>query len=190
MNTFIREIDLVERNGEVILYEEIEDLSFEEEREVDIDGTDCIEIVVDKYLSERGFKLSYIVDSEKFFVSSFKYCDSGREEWEQTPYDSRHNSRYEVDGRKLLAHYVAKGMRRETDRNVANFIADKLGLDISSRRVKHELMVEAVRSILDSSEIYCKSLLQHQPLRFACELFASADNFAEKKRNYEKNVNR
>ena len=42
MAIYKTEIDLVEKNGEVILYEEIEDLSFEEEREVDIDGTDYL----------------------------------------------------------------------------------------------------------------------------------------------------
>ena len=161
----------------------------EEEREVDIPGTDCIDIVFDKFDSERGFKVSYIVESGKFFVSTFEYCDSGREEWEQTSYDYSHNSKYEVDGRKLLAHYVSKGMRTVTDRNVTNFIADKLELDISSRRVQHELMVETVRSILDSSETYCKSLLKHQPLESACALFASADEYAERKRNRKKNVN-
>lgn len=183
MTIYKTEIDLVEENGEVILYEEIEDLSFEEEREVDVAGTDYLEIVADKYDSKRGFKVYYEVDSEKFFVAKFKYCDSGREVWEQTPQDYINSFKYEIDGRKLLAHYVSKGMRTNTDRHVANFIADKLDLDISSRKVRHELMVETVRSILDSSEIYCKSLLCHQPLEFACELFASADHFAEKMRN-------
>ena len=139
-------------------------------REV-IGWDDSITIVTDSIDSGKSFEIYYDKSTEKFMSREYEYSNlfGGVEDWEHDPYEHNYLNEYELDAEKFLAYMLVCPTR--FSKESIEFVANKLGIDISNYQANNDLIRKAVCEVVNNRYSASKFLMKRLDVESAGKLF-------------------